>query len=373
MHEQPSAAGAYSGVQVVGAEGQILREYDMPWSRHRLTGINFLPIHAVLFRMDAVREQQIRFDTELPVLEDWDFWRHLCQGRELVHCPGVTAVYRQGLGQSGLSDPEHANHWKAWHKQLLQRYLSQEPLHDATEVLAWHAIELDKLGVQLDRLRLLQKTTQAQLAQSQADLHLQKQQALQHQQARDQLRQELERFSLQMQTELSAQEAKLQSFAAQSTAALSAKELQLQAQAHQHLQTLADKEAELQRFAAQSQSAISEKEAELQRFAAQSQNALADKEAQLQRFAQESQQALVEKETQLQEFAQQSLKALSDKDAHLQQVTADYQQELAYKEFQFQRELLHRQQLQESLHAIQSTRWWRWGLALRRLMGRQQA
>lgn len=272
IHDQPRAAGAYSGVQVVGSDGQAIREYDTPWSPERLAGINFLPIHAVLFSLQMVRESQTRFDVDLPVLEDWDFWRQLSQCGELVHCPGVTAVYRQGLGQSGLSDPAHANHWKAWHLQLLERYLSQATTQNTARVLAWHAVELDKLGHQLDQLRLHEKAVQQQLSQSRAAAQLNQQQALQHQQARDELQQQLERFSMQMQVELSAQEAKLQAFAAQSNAALSAKEL------------------ELQKFALQSQSALSCKEEELQRFAVLSQKALADKEAQLQLFAQRSQQ-----------------------------------------------------------------------------------
>lgn len=355
MHDRPDAAGAYSGVQVVNGDGQVLREYDIPWSRHRLEGINFLPIHAVLFSLRAVRENKLRFDTTLPVLEDWDFWRQISRDREMVHCPGVTAVYRQGLGLSGLSDPAHANHWKAWHQQLLERYLGQISTQDAAQVLAWHAIELDKLAAQFDQLSQQEKVAQQQLVQNQVDLQLQQQLARQHQQARDQLQQELERFSLQMRAELSTQEAKLHAYAAQATAALSDKEQQLQAQAHQHLQNLASKEAELQQFAIQSQNALTEKEAELQRFAVQSQQALADKETQLQRYALEAQQAL------------------TAKDAQLARNTAQYQQDLSYKEYQFQRELLQRQQLQEALTAIHASRWWRWGQAMRRILGRQQA
>jgi hypothetical protein len=232
LHEQPRATGAYSGVQVVREDGEVLREYDSPWSRQRLACINFLPIHAVLFRMDAVRERHIRFDTSLPVLEDWDFWRQLCSDRELAHCPGVTAVYRQGLGQSGLSDPANENHWKAWHLQLLQRYQSQVPLKDTVELLAWHAVELDNLGDQLSQLRWAQKALQQQLAQSH--------------QARELLQQELENFS------------------------------------HQIRQVLDDKEAQLHRFAQESQQALDDKEAQLQRFAQKNQQALDDKEAQVQ-------------------------------------------------------------------------------------------
>lgn len=312
MHYQPEAVGAYSGVQVVGSDGQNIREYDMPWSPERLAGINFLPIHAVLFSLEAVHERHIRFDVNLPVLEDWDFWLQLSRDRELVHCPGVTAVYRQGLGQSGLSDPTHANHWRAWHQQLLVRYLSQDSAQDTARLLAWHAVELDKLGAQLDQLRQHEKVAQQQLAQSMAEAQLQQQQALQHLQARDQLQQELERFSLQMQAELSAQEAKLQ------------------------------------------------------RFGIQSQQALTAKEAQLQAFAQQSQQALTDKELVFQ-------KAMAEKNSQIEQQATQLQQKIIYKDYQFQRELLQRQQLQETIAAMQASRWWRWGQAINRILGRKQA
>ena len=153
LHEQPAAAGAYSGVRVLGANGQTVRDYDVPWSPHRLQAINFLPIHAVLFRTSVVQQHKLQFDPTLPVLEDWDFWRQLSAGRVLVHCPGITAVYRQSLGSSGLGDPDHQNHWKAWHLQLLQRYLARESVESTAQCLSWHAIEVDRLGTQLDLTR----------------------------------------------------------------------------------------------------------------------------------------------------------------------------------------------------------------------------
>jgi LmbE family N-acetylglucosaminyl deacetylase len=337
LNDKPDVVGAYSGVQVVGADGQVIREYDMPWSPHRMAGINFLPIHAVLFRMNAVRERQIRFDTTLPVLEDWDFWRQLTQEHDLIHCPGVSAVYRQGLGQSGLSDPDHINHWKKWHRQLLERYLTSATVHQTAEALAWHAIELDQLSVRLDQLVLQERALQKQFAQGQTDLRLLEQQTRQHVQARDQLQRELERYSLQMQAELSAQEAKLQSFAAQSMAALSAKEAQLQEFSQKIQQALTEKEAQLQELSESSQQALSEKEAQLQAFSESSQQALSEKEAQLQAFSETSQQALIEKEAQLQKERSQKL------------------------------------ELQKELDAIQSSRLWRWGQSVLRIMGQSRA
>jgi LmbE family N-acetylglucosaminyl deacetylase len=407
LHDQPGMVGAYSGVQVVGADGQVIREYDTPWSPHRMSGINFLPIHAVLFRMDSVRERHIRFNTTLPVLEDWDFWHQLTQDHDLLHCPGVSAVYRQGLGQSNLSDPAHANYWKNWHRQLLERYLSSATLHQTAEALAWHAIELDQLTARLDQLILQERALQQRFAQSQTDLRLLDQQTRQHVQARDQLQQELERYSLQMQAELSAQEVKLHSYAAQSMAALSAKasqlqafsetsqqalsekeaqlqafsetsqqalsekEAQLQEFSEKSQQALSEKEAQLQEFSEKSQQALSEKEAQLQEFSEKSQQALSEKEAQLQEFSEKSQQALSEKEAQLQEFSEKSQQALAEKEAQLQEFSEKSQQALAEKEAQLQNEILQKLELQQTLDNLLGSRWWRWGQSIRHIMGRR--
>lgn len=235
LHQHNQAVAAYSGVRVVNADGHPLREYNNAWSVHRIQGINFLPIHAVLFRMQEVRERQLQFDTDLPVLEDWDFWHQLSQNKAFVHSPGVTATYRQSLGQSGLSDPGHDNHWQAWHLQLLTRYANQSTPQDNAKCLAWHAIELDKASYQLDQVSQQQRATEQLLVQTQTQLHNYKQQSIQHQQARDGLQNELEKYSLEVQARMAEKEAKLHAFAAQSNQALAEKE-QVLADTRQQLQ-----------------------------------------------------------------------------------------------------------------------------------------
>lgn len=147
----PQAMAAYAGVRVDGETGTGLRIYDLPWSPHRLSGINFLPIHAVVFRLDRVKQMAKMFDETLPVLEDWDFWRTLAELGEFVHCPGVSAVYRQNHGNSCIGDPEHENHWMRWHLLLTQRYLQKRSMVENSKTMAWHAIELDKQQAFIER------------------------------------------------------------------------------------------------------------------------------------------------------------------------------------------------------------------------------
>lgn len=268
LHQQSQAIAAYSGVRVVNAQGQTLRQYNNPWSGHRIQGINFLPIHAVLFRMQEVRDRQLQFDPELPVLEDWDFWHRLSQNKTFVHSPGITATYRQSLGQSGLSDPEHDNHWQSWHLQLLTRNLHQSTPQDNAQCLAWHAIELDKTSYQLDQTVQQQQAAMWQLVQTQAELEKYKQQSILHQQARDGLQNELEKYSREVQASMAEKEAKYHAFAAQSNQALGNKEAELQAFAAQSNLALANKEAELHAFAAQSNQALTDSHKELQKLQA---------------------------------------------------------------------------------------------------------
>ena len=152
LAKSPQAMAAYAGVRVDGEAGAGLRIYDLPWSPHRLSGINFLPIHAVVFRLDRVRLMAKSFDESLPVLEDWDFWCSLAEAGEFVHCPGVSAVYRQNHGASRIGDSEHENHWQRWHLLLTERYVHKRTLAENSKTMAWHAIELDKQQAYIERI-----------------------------------------------------------------------------------------------------------------------------------------------------------------------------------------------------------------------------
>ena len=144
LQPQGQAVAAYTGVRVEGPGGQWIRDYDTPWEPRRLRGINHLPIHAVLFRLQAVRTSGARFDPALPVLEDWDFWCQLSRLGTFVHVPGIGATYRQGLGDSHLSDPAHDNHWAKWHQRILEQHAQRWGAGEQSAALAWHALALDR-------------------------------------------------------------------------------------------------------------------------------------------------------------------------------------------------------------------------------------
>ena len=391
LADNPAAAGAYAGVRVESPDGSTARIYDLPWSRQRLEGVNFLPIHAVLFRMGRVRDRALRFDEALPVLEDWDFWLQLTDGAELLHCPGVSAVYRQGLGASSLADPQHPHHWRVWHARMLQDRLARWGAPSAAATLAWHAVELDRVqaeselqaqrleraALEVERSRGREAALQARLEQASVRVDEALAIASQHQATVLGLQQQLEAFGRESQAALAAREEALQRvaaegarrlaereleaqrFAAASQAALDAKETALLQQAREFEGLLHRNELELQRFAAESQAALDAKETELQKASRDWALALQTKESELQSFAQRVQQTLDAKEAELQRQAAEAAGVLQAREAEHAAQSGLLQQQLAAAQARVS-------QCELELRTLQSSRSWRWTAPLRR-------
>ena len=81
------------GVRLVQRSGDAAGVLDEPFDATRLWLANYLPIHAVLFARDLVAAGA-RFDEDLEVYEDWDFWRQLAERQTFLHVGGVSATYR---------------------------------------------------------------------------------------------------------------------------------------------------------------------------------------------------------------------------------------------------------------------------------------
>jgi LmbE family N-acetylglucosaminyl deacetylase len=346
LQDNPQAVGAYSGVRVDDQNGNTLREYNLPWSKQRLLAINFLPIHAVLFRMTHVRQMGLKFNEALEVLEDWDFWLQLTQNSDLVHSPLITAVYRQALGKSELGNQEGHSHWKTWHHKILQNFVSQATENENIDVLSWYAFELDK--------QIAQSATQAlelkkQVAQLQAQAALDKGQIAQELAARLHLQNELEVFSaqtkqvfvqkeLELQThsqallaQLAEKERQLQSHSEELHGLLAEKERQLQVQSEELRGLLAGKERQLQAYALEAKNLLDTKELDKHGIAVQMQAIINQKEHQLQTYAAEVQKVLDAKDIEKQSFALQMQEIIHQKESQLQAIAADVQKTLDAK------------------------------------------
>ncbi len=94
LRRQPQCLAAYSGVALVGPQGEPLGQViDLPFDGIRQLSGNLTPIHAVLFDR-KVLDLGCRFDESLGLLEDWDFWLQLATHTVFAHVPGTSALYR---------------------------------------------------------------------------------------------------------------------------------------------------------------------------------------------------------------------------------------------------------------------------------------
>jgi LmbE family N-acetylglucosaminyl deacetylase len=328
LQDNPQAVGAYSGVRVDDQNGNTLREYNLPWSKQRLLAINFLPIHAVLFRMTHVRQNGLKFNVTLEVLEDWDFWLQLTQNSPLVHSPQITAVYRQALGKSELGNAEGPSHWKTWHHKILQKFVSQATENENIDVLSWYAFELDK---QIAQSAAQELELKKQVAQLQAQAALDKGQIAQELAARLHLQNELEVFSAQTKQVFVQKELELQSHFQALLAQLAEKERQLQNHSEELHGLLAEKERQLQAFSLEAKNSLDTKELEKQSIAVQMQAIMQSKRTSASTFAAEVQKVLDAKDVEKQSFALQMQEIIHQKESQLQAIAADVQKTLDAK------------------------------------------
>jgi len=101
---QPHTLAAYTGISLVGKEGDSLGQiFDVPFDAIRQLAGRLVPIHAVLFRAKAL-SQGCKFDEALTTCEDWDFWLQLGRLTPMVHLPGVSGAYRIREGHTEATD-----------------------------------------------------------------------------------------------------------------------------------------------------------------------------------------------------------------------------------------------------------------------------
>jgi tetratricopeptide (TPR) repeat protein len=91
---------AYAHVREIDDDGEVTRRRNRPYSRFLLFQDCYLCNCAVLFR-SALRDR-CRFDERFEVCEDWDFWLQAANISDFLEVPQETAIYRAGLGRSGM-------------------------------------------------------------------------------------------------------------------------------------------------------------------------------------------------------------------------------------------------------------------------------
>lgn len=95
LKENPTYKAAYSQAQAVDVSGQDLPEALMgiPYDRSKLLSGNFMVMHSVLFDV-ALRQLGCRFDEQLDLFEDWDFWLQASRHTDFLFVPKPSAIYR---------------------------------------------------------------------------------------------------------------------------------------------------------------------------------------------------------------------------------------------------------------------------------------
>ncbi len=172
----PDTKAAYTGVDLVDEQGQPMGLLDHPFDRIRLQSGNLMPIHAVLFHRSLV-EQGCRFNEQLDLFEDWDFWLQVARKTSFAHLPESSAVYRihqsSGIHEKGeqrdLAQEALARKW-------LQTYTPEQLLALLRRV--WLANDFERQSDQL-QIRIQHLLSDLNASQAQLQIRLEQQGTLQ--------------------------------------------------------------------------------------------------------------------------------------------------------------------------------------------------
>ena len=144
LRSEPMARAAHTDTQVINAAGDEILRYDKPYSVARLTFSNVFPIHSVLFEHSLASKNGCRFDENLPVLEDWDFWLQVSEHTSFPHVEGLSAIYRYRDRSNLRGDEQHLHHHRHWRSQVAAKWLARLPTERLRDAGAWYAERLDQ-------------------------------------------------------------------------------------------------------------------------------------------------------------------------------------------------------------------------------------
>ena len=170
LQSSPTSIAVYSTTQRTTPSGELLdeffaRDFDIAFLRRD----NFMPIHSVLFRSQALAAG-CRVDESLDIYEDWDFWLQVAALGSIHHIDKITAFYRAG----GDSETAVKTEQEKYDTQSLSSLWREKVL--AKWAPTWSAAELNAVFGTFDvsaeiedlhkHLRLSQEEYQAALKQA---------------------------------------------------------------------------------------------------------------------------------------------------------------------------------------------------------------
>ena len=120
FQSQKKCRAVYSQAKAVGPTGEDLLQdlIGMPYERSMLLSGNFMVLHSVLFDL-ALCQLGCRFDEQLELYEDWDFWLQISQHTDFLWVSGATAIYRihpsSGVHlEAKFTGPSYQRIYKKW-------------------------------------------------------------------------------------------------------------------------------------------------------------------------------------------------------------------------------------------------------------------
>jgi glycosyltransferase involved in cell wall biosynthesis len=96
----PDYLVAFAGTRILSATDEPCGELKIPFNRLALLRDNYIQIGAALFSAKLLG-LGCRFDEEMLMFQDWDFWIQACCWTAFAHTRKITANWRAYSGESG--------------------------------------------------------------------------------------------------------------------------------------------------------------------------------------------------------------------------------------------------------------------------------
>jgi len=141
---------AYGDVECLSEAGtanqSVKHRFERDFDVTALQLENYLPIHAVMFRMDSVRiGRPCAFEPALQLFEDWDFWLQLSKKGAFRRVPGISAIYALSAA-TGSGHTEAANEQRIAMLTLLsKRQLERWQPDDAARLILHEVKRVNQL------------------------------------------------------------------------------------------------------------------------------------------------------------------------------------------------------------------------------------
>jgi len=176
---------AYSQAQLVDINGADFQRELMgkPYEKSHLICANLFVLHTVLFDL-SLRQSGCRFDEDLNVYEDWDFWLQASEHTDFFFVQKPTAYYRihdsSGVHQqAAFTGDAYRQIYRKWQAHWRPEDIEQLMLHNSKEIATNMALENAQIALQQSQVELVQTKSQLETANAKLEENLNELKSLQ--------------------------------------------------------------------------------------------------------------------------------------------------------------------------------------------------